>query len=425
MEEQLRLPPQNIDAERGVLGSMMLMEQAAEYAVSQLNESDFYVQANGILFRAVKDLLNKKIPCDSITLCDHLVFLGEFEEVGGVAYVMEIIECVPHAEHIRYYTDIVLKASCRRRLLYLSTQLKSDIFDPTIETEKIIAHVGTQLDDLMAERSSDLQSTRELLQQMRESHAKPQRPMMTGLPELDEMMTGGPRPCQLTVIAARPSIGKTALVAQIMESISKQEYPTLLFTLEMTSVEIFERFAKQGPRRGEEIAELGMFIEGRCRTLDEIMNCIRLAKRRQRIKAVAIDYVQKIKLRQTMQTHERLEIVMDELKWAAKEYEIAMIPLAQLNRSAEKRDSKRPELGDMKGGGAIEQEADVAMLIHRPEFYDPDESPGVAEIIFAKNRNGSTGTVKVGYIKEKTLFVPYANRPIDVSCYDADGKGPF
>jgi len=424
MDDGIMMPPQNLDAERGVLGSMALMEEAAEYAVSNLSESDFYSAAHSILFKCFAALLKQKSPCDPVTVADKLVEMHQFESVGGAAYIAEILESVPHASHVRFYANIVKKNSIRRRLIYLAVQAKDDCYDTSIELEPLISKLSAKLDDLIAERSNDLQSVATVVQQMREEERKPRYPHSTGLEEVDKLLNGGVRPMELTVLAARPSIGKTSLGMQMAESMAKREDATLFFSVEMAATELVTRVSKQGPRRAEELSKLPLYIEDQYVDLDDILNCIRLGRRRNMIKVVIIDYVQLMRTNDRLQKHEKIERCMNELKWIAKELRIAVIALAQINRESEKRDDKRPRLSDLKGGGSLEESADVALLLHRPEFYNPDDMPGCAEIIVAKNRNGMTGTVQVGYVKEKTLFVPYANRPIDVSGYD--GKdAPF
>ena len=419
-----RLPPQNLDAERAVLGSMSLMEDAAEYACAVLVESDFYTPAHQMLFKAMKALMKNKTPCDAVTLATQLSSTHELEAVGGAAYLFEILESVPHAAHVRHYANIVKRESIRRRLIHLCVAAGDDGFDSSVELEPLISKLSSNLDDLIAERSTDLQTAAVVVQKMREEEKKPRYPHGTGLEEIDKMLNGGVRPCDITIIAARPSIGKTSLGMQIAEVTAKRDEPTLFFSVEMTAVQLAVRVAKQGYKRADELSSIPLYIEDQHLDLDSIMNCIRLGKRRNGIKLVVIDYLQIIRTFDRLQKHEKIELCINELKRLAKELRIAIVVLAQINRGADKRDDRRPQLSDLKGAGGIEEAADVVMLLHRPEFYDKDDQPGCAEIIIAKNRNGSTGTVCVGYVKEKTLFVPYADRPIDVSAYDGAGA-PF
>lgn len=422
----VQLPPQDLNAELSVLGSMALSEEASEFAGAMLCENDFYFEANGIVFRALKAMLANKTPCDPVTLCDEIVRLGKFEEIGGAAYIAKVLETVPNWSHVRYYANIVLRQSIRRRLGYLVTQARSDVFDDSVEVESLISRLSDNLDDLLAARSADLMTAAVVVQQMREEGTKPRVPYSTGLEDVDKVLKGGIRAVDITIVAARPSIGKTSLGMQISEAIAKRGDATLFISVEMTSVQLVLRVAQQGHKRADELAALPLFIEDRWHDIEDISNCIRMAKRRNMVKVVVIDYLQLIRVHSgRMQKHEQIEHSMKTLKWLAKELKIAVVVLAQINRGSEKRDDNRPKLSDLKGSGSIEEDADVVLLLHRPEFYDPDDSPGVADIIVAKNRNGGTGTVHVGYIKEKTMFVPFAQRPIDVSCYDADGESPF
>jgi replicative DNA helicase len=422
--DSIRMPPQNLDAERAVLGAMSLDEGAAEYATAVLGENDFYSPANQVLFRVMKTLYQKKMPCDPITVSDALLATHEFEAIGGAEYIGAILEAVPHSAHVRYYASIVKRESIRRRLIYLAVGAQEDGYDSSIDLEPLVSKLSSNLDELIAERSTDLQSTAVVVQKMREEEKKPRYPHTTGLEDLDKQLDGGIRPGQITVIAARPSIGKTSLGMQVCEAAAKRGDTTLFFSIEMTSIELVLRVAKQGHKRADEIAALPMFIEDQYLDLEDILNCIRLAKRRNAVKVVVIDYLQLIRTNDRLQKHEKIERCMAELKWAAKELRIAVVLLAQINRGSDKREDRRPQLSDIKGSGGIEEAADVAILLHRPEFYNPNDSPGCADIIVAKNRNGSTGTVQVGYVKERTLFVPYANRPVDISAYDGAGA-PF
>lgn len=424
MHDDLKMPPHNLDAERAVLGGMSMAEEAAEHGVSVLCENDFYSVQHGILFSTIKRLVAKKMPCDPVTMADELVASGRLEEVGGLAYVVAILEAVPNWAHTRFYANIVKRESVRRRMIHLFVEAQKDGYDTSVELEPLITRVSDALDDLVAERSTELQSASVVVQQMREEHTKPRYPHGTGLEDLDKMLMGGIRPGQLTVVAARPSIGKTSLGMQFAEHVARNDQPTAFFSVEMSAIELMERVAKQGPKRADEISALPMYIEDKYLDLDEILNCIRMAKRRNGVTVVVVDYLQLLRTNDRLQKHEKIERCANELKWIAKELRIAVVVLAQINRKGEERDNKKPRLADIKGAGGVEETADVAMLLHRPEFYDPDDNPGVAEIIVAKNRNGPTGTVQVGYIKEKTLFVPYANRPIDVSAYSGEGS-PF
>lgn len=425
-DERLRLPPQNLEAEKAVLGSMVLAEEAAELASTILCANDFYRDNHQMAFKAILSLLKKKVPFDIVTLGDELVRQGDFEEFGGTAYLFEILNAVPTWAHTRYYAKIVKAESLRRRLIYVAHKARNDAYNPSMEFEHLITGLSGQLDDLIAERSADLIPASDVVIAMREQATKPAYPHSTGLEEMDKMLNGGVRPVDITIIAARPSIGKTSLGFQIAENVAKQGDATLFISIEMTSVQLMLRVAHQGHKRADEVGALPLFLEDRLNDIDDIANCIRMAKRRNMVKVVVIDYLQLIKANSgRMQKHEQIELAMKTLKWLAKELKIAVVVLAQINRGSEKRDDIRPKLSDLKGSGSIEEDADVAILLHRPEFYDPDDRPGVADLIVAKNRNGSTGTVSVGYIKEKTMFVPFAQRPIDVTCYDADGKGPF
>jgi len=280
------------------------------------------------------------------------------------------------------------------------------------------------LDDLVAERTTEHRPAADVIMEMREQESHPQPPHSTGLLDLDKMLDGGIRRSQLSVLAARPSIGKTSLGMQLTEAVANAGDSSLFISLEMSGVELALRISKQGHGRADAIAALPIFIEDRLTYLDDILNSIRLAKRRHGMKFVVVDYLQLMKTNDRLQKHEKIELCGTELKHLAKELRIAVVVLAQINRESEKRDDKRPRISDLKGCGAIEEAADVIMMLHRPEFYDENDSPGTAEIIVGKNRNGSRGTVHVGFIKEKTMFVPFQSRPVDVSGYDGP-EAPF
>lgn len=168
MDDGVRMPPQNLNAERAVLGSMTMAEEAAEYGVANLNESDFYSVAHTMIFRCIKSLLAAKVQCDPVTMADQLAKTNQLEEVGGVGYIVEIIESVPTWAHMRHYSNIVKRESVRRRLIQLSLQAQDSCYDPSIELEPLISKLSGKLDDLVAERSNDLQSVAAVVQQMRE-----------------------------------------------------------------------------------------------------------------------------------------------------------------------------------------------------------------------------------------------------------------
>jgi replicative DNA helicase len=210
MDDGIRMPPQNLNAEKAVLGSMTMAEEAAEYGVANLNESDFYSVANGAIFRCLKALVSSKVQCDYVTMADQLARTNQLEEIGGLPYIVEILEAVPTWAHMRHYSNIVKRESIRRRLIQLALQAQDQCYDPSIELEPLVSKLSGKLDDLIAERSNDLQSVAVVVQQMREEERKPRYPHSTGLEDVDKLLNGGIRPMELTVLAARPSIGKTS-----------------------------------------------------------------------------------------------------------------------------------------------------------------------------------------------------------------------
>lgn len=424
MNDAVRMPPQDLNAERAVLGCMTLMEEALEYGMANLSSSDFYSTSHGIIFNCFKRLYSQKMPCDPVTIASDLQSKGQLEEVGGPAYIAEILDSVPHASHMRHYTNIVKRESIRRKLIYLAVQVQDNGYDPSIELEPMISKFSESLDNLIAERSDELQSVAAVVQKARDEERNPRYPFSTGLEDVDKMLNGGIRPMELTLIGARPSIGKTSLGWQICETVAKTGNASLFISVEMSDVEVVLRAMKKNPRAGDELSKLPMYLEERYRDLDDILSCIMLGKRRNMLKLVVIDYVQLVRTNDRLQKNEKIERCMNEFKWIAKELRLAVVVLAQLRRKQDDKEDARPKLSELKGSGGLEESADVAILLHRPEFNNPDDRPGCAEIIIAKNRNGATGIVDVGYIKEQTRFVPYANRPIDVSAYD--GKdAPF
>ena len=436
---QLKIPPHNLEAEKGVIGSVLLIIESID-DLSDLSQDHFYENKHRTLWKAIADLHSNGVRAiDSITLAEELDGRQQLAEIGGVEYLVEVMSAVPHGAHARYYADIVIDRWVERSLIYACTEVLNECYNrgatdthELLESaEKKILGLSTHaakktvvaIKDLMVDVYSDLQT-----------RLKTKRAVgsPTGFEDLDRMIVGL-CPKHLDVIAARPSMGKTALACKIALTFAIRGEPVLFVSVEMGKLEIAERLAcihgslnandlKTGVISGNsieqqmaqdslmkafsEVQELPIFIDDEgSPTVSHIAANARRLKRKHGLGLLVIDYLQLIKPDDPRDIREQQVAKQSRaLKSLAKELEVPIIVLAQLNRGVENRDDKRPRLADLRESGAVEQDADMVMFLSRPEFYDPEERPGQADLTVAKNRGGKTGTVTLGWRPESTQF---------------------
>ena len=383
----------NIEA--AVIGSMVLFDgqDAAEFAAGELSGIEFSCPDLQTQFRVVCDMTAAGIPCDAITLSDELAKRGQF----NAAAVAEVLEAVPHAAHVRFYVEQLQAIHQRDELRRLSDRLRLRAEDPTFEPVETIDAILSELETLRAGnvRKSELISAADALKAFDGRNDDPAKIVPTGLCELDRQLNGGMRGGQLIVGGGRPGTGKSALMSQIVLNAARSHRPGLICSLEMTSGEIAGRGLKTIGR--QRFAEMPVWFSEASEFL-KLVALIRLAKRRHSIELAAVDYLQLAELPGAKDgLRERTVATMSRgLKRLAMELQIPILLGSQLNRESERRG--RPSLADLRESGAIEQDADIVILIAGD--VETDER----ELIIAKHRGGACGIVKATFDRPKFSF---------------------
>ncbi|KQP13055.1 replicative DNA helicase [Pseudorhodoferax sp. Leaf267] len=439
---QLRIPPHSIEAESSVLGGLLLDNSAWDRVGDVLKENDFYRYEHRLIFGSVRDLVNGNKPADVITVYEQLQSVGKSEDVGGLAYLNSLAQFVPSAANIRRYAEIVRERAVLRKLVTASDEIATSAFNTQGRAvEKILDEAEQKIFNIGEEGSRNKQGFQamdslvvDLLDRVQEmaDNANDVTGVPTGFYDLDRM-TSGLQAGDMVVLAARPSMGKTAFAVNIAEHVALNEgLPVAIFSMEMGAAQLAVRIVgsigriDQGhlrtgkltddewPRLTEAIEKLRTISlhidESPGLTPSELRaNARRLARQCGKLGLIVVDYLQLMSGSSEGGGDNRateLGEISRGLKMLAKELQCPVIALSQLNRSVEQRPDKRPMMSDLRESGAIEQDADIIMFIYRDEYYTKDacKEPGVAEVIIAKQRNGPTGTVKLAFLRNITKF---------------------
>ena len=442
---QLRVPPHSIEAESSVLGGLLLDNQAWDRVNDLLVDNDFYRHEHKLIFTAIGTLVNGSKPADVITVFEHLQNQGLSDNMGGLTYLNSLAQYVPSASNIRRYAEIVRERAILRKLVTASDEIATNAFNPQGRpVDKILDEAEQKIFNIGEEGSRTKQGFQsmdtlviELMDRVQEMADNPND--ITGVPtgfyDLDRM-TSGLQAGDLVVLAARPSMGKTAFAVNIAEHVALNEgLPVAVFSMEMGASQLAVRVVgsigridqghlRTGKLSDEEWPRLADAIE-RLRTvslhIDETpgltpselrANARRLARQCGKLGLIVVDYLQLMSGSTTGGDNRATELgeISRGLKMLAKELQCPVIALSQLNRSVEQRTDKRPMMSDLRESGAIEQDADIIMFIYRDDYYNKDsKDPGVAEIIIGKQRNGPTGTVRLTFLKPLTRFESMAS----------------
>jgi len=438
---QLRVPPHSIEAESSVLGGLLLDNSAWDRVGDLLVDGDFYRHEHQLVYAAIGALINASKPADVITVFEHLQNQGHADSVGGLGYLNSLAQYVPSASNIRRYAEIVRERSILRKLVSASDEIATAAFNPKgrpvdkilDEAEQKIFNIGEEGSRMKQGFQSMDSLVVELLDRVQEMADNPNdiTGVPTGFHDLDRM-TSGLQPGDLVVLAARPSMGKTAFAINIAEHVALNEgLPVAVFSMEMGASQLAVRIVgsigrvdqghlRTGKLTDEEWPRLTEAIE-RLRTvslhIDETpgltpselrANSRRLARQCGKLGLIVVDYLQLMSGSGGSDGDNRateLGEISRGLKMLAKELQCPVIALSQLNRGVEQRTDKRPMMSDLRESGAIEQDADIIMFIYRDDYYNKDsKDPGVAEIIIGKQRNGPTGTARLAFLKPLTRF---------------------
>lgn len=443
-----RRPPCNLEAERGVLGSILLLPIVCDDVALILRAEDFYDDANQAIYAHLREMHDEGRRIDTTLLVERLRSKGDFERVGGAAYLAEILQSVPTAANATHYAEIVKSKGTLRALIHSSTEILRDAYDETDDAQEMLARAEQKIFSILdTQGTGDLANIRDILQtamvridaRMKQDHAA--GGVETGFRDFDTM-TGGLHQSELVILAARPSMGKTALALNIAEHASlSQGVGTLFVSLEMSSVELADRLlcsmakvngmrlrngsiSNEDRRRlvekAAEMSQAPLFVDDTpSRTMTEIAAAARRLKRRNNLGLVVIDYLQLIEPDNSRDPRqEQVAKIARRLKGLARELKVPVMCLAQLNRQAEATRDNKPRMSHLRESGAIEQDADVVMFVHREEYYCTNEEDrakvaGEAELIVSKQRNGPTGDVKLSWLKDFTRFTDSTARPYD------------
>ena len=434
-----RQPPSNLEAERAVLGSILLLPSVCDEVALILRPADFYDQANRTLYAHMRAMHDEGRRIDTTMLVEELKSAGEYDLVGGAAYVAEVLQSVPTAANATYYADIVKNKSTLRSLIYSSTEILREAYDESTDPREALSRAEQKIFSILDDRGGgQMTNIYDIMQEAltridaRMKHENPIGGIATGFSDFDTAV-GGLHDSELIILAARPSMGKTALALNIAEHVAVELGLTTLFvSLEMSRMELADRLlcarAKinmQSLRNGSittedrhrlvaksaELSQAPLLVDDTpVRSMTEIAAEARRLKRKEHLRLVVIDYLQLIEPDNARDPRqEQVAKIARRLKGLARELKLPVLCLAQLNRQAEVTRDNKPRLSHLRESGAIEQDADVVMFIHREEYYqsDPDEKRQLekdADLMVAKHRNGATPDIKLHWSREYTRF---------------------
>ncbi len=431
-----RIMPHSIEAEETVIGAMIMDRDAIITSMEILQSDDFYQRQFGVIFESILELYDAGIPVDLVTLQDKLLGKDVPPEIAGAEFLMKLTMAVPTTANVKYYAEIVSEKAVLRRLIKNNDEVNNLCYAGQEELDGILDTAEKGVFQLMQKRGGDdLTPIRQVVMNAldRIELVAKNKGNVTGVPtgfiHLDSKTAGLP-PSDLILVAARPSMGKTAFVLNIAQHVAfRQNLAVAIFSLEMSKEQLVNRlFALEGSidaqkiRTGElEADDWERLMEssgviGRSRlfiddtpgiTIQAMRSKCRRMKLEQGLDLVIIDYLQLMEsIGRVESQQQKISDISRSLKSLARELNVPVIALSQLNRSLEKRDDKRPIMSDLRDSGAIEQDADVVMFIYRDEYYNKDSSDAknVAEIIIAKQRNGPVGTVKLTWLPQYTRF---------------------
>lgn len=423
-------PPQSIEAEETVLGAILLNPGAIERIAEFLKPEHFYVSAHGEIYKAALDLFNQGTPVGLIQVFDQLRAVGEIDRVGGQSRLASLIGSTVSSTNIDLYAQLIVKKWKRREVFRIAQQLCRDAYDERVEFEEIIDQAEKVMMGLADNDSStlvalqdDVQDAFEEIEQRFEDGIQPG--FSTGFYDLDAMTQGLKRQ-DLIIVAGRPSMGKSSIAMNIAKNVAiAHKLPVVVFSLETSARQISHRFLSQQARiesgrlRSAKIAqnewdslagavaslsEVPIYVDdSSAQSVSNMRSQCRRVKARHGLGMVILDYLQ-IMVDEENESH-AIGKVTRGMKKMARDLDVPVMVLSQLNRAVEARTNKRPQMADLKSSGAIEQDADLILMVYRDEYYNPDTPDrGIAEVALTKNRDGDTGVVKLLFEKQFTQF---------------------
>ncbi|ACJ75288.1 replicative DNA helicase [Thermosipho africanus TCF52B] len=442
----MRTPLHNIEAEQAVIGSILIDPEAIENVISIVRSEDFYDNRHVEIFKAIEELYDENIPIDVISICDRLKTKGKLDMVGGELYVAQLADGVPTSAHAETYAQIVRDKSILRSLISAASRVveeamsDNDVDEILDNAERVIFEIAeSKTSKTYQPMNTILHEVFENLESLRDKMKKGTSSLITGIPTgyrlLDEL-TSGFHKSDLIIVAARPSVGKTAFALNIARNMAiKADVPVGIFSLEMSREQLAQRLLGmealielQKIRRGhltdEEWQKLlqatGKLYKANIIVDDEANldpRSLRAKARRMKkeygVEAIFIDYLQLMSIRSFRENRQQeISEISRSLKLLARELDVSIIALSQLSRAVEQREDKRPRLSDLRESGSIEQDADMVLFLYREEYYKKEKTvePHETEIIIGKQRNGPIGTIKL-------IFDPHFTAFFDVDVY--------
>jgi len=431
----LSAPPHSSEAEESVLGAVLLSSEAANVALEKLHPDDFYIPAHQSIFEAIISLFDNNQPIDAVTVSESLRRLDALDRSGGPTYLAQLLDAVPTASNIEHYAEIVEEHALRRRLqrvggdvTHLASRMEDDIASVLDRAEQSVfavseRRIGEGLAPIDPLLGPAIEQAEEL---NRRGSAVTGLP--TGFRDLDRMLSGL-HPSNLLIVAGRPGMGKSGLALNMAQHAAvEHDTPVAVFTLEMSREEVVSRMLCAAGRIDSQRLRSGQLSESDFSklsnaastlykkpiyvddspglTVTEIRAKCRRMRRRPGLGLVVIDYLQLMQGSGQENRQQEIATISRSLKNLARELDVPVIALSQLNRSMEQREDKRPRLSDLRESGSLEQDADVVMFIYRHEYYHPEaqETKGIAEVAVAKHRQGATGRIDMTFLPEFSLF---------------------
>lgn len=435
-----KVPPNSPEAEMSVLGAMMIDRSAIAKAIEILEPDSFYDEANRIIFDTMLQLFDRRITVDSLTLTEELKKTDNYDSIGGAYYLSQLSDIMPTSANVDHYARIVQEKYLKRMLIQSAGMIMHRAYDESTDaieeldnSERLIFSIAEKLHSKSYSTMKKLaRETYELIESLSKRKSDGLTGVSSGFRKLDELL-GGFQKSDLIIVAGRPSMGKTALALSIARNAAvDNKTPIAFFSIEMSAIQLVIRLLSAEGRINQQKIRTGMISEedntkivkalgdlasapifiddSAMMTVMELRAKCRRLKAEHDIQAVFVDYMQLIHSPRAESREREISMISQSLKQMAKELEIPVISLAQLNRSVESRNDKRPMLSDLRESGSIEQDADVVMFVNRPEknnkmqFEDGTSTEGIAEIIIGKQRNGPIGDFRLAFLKDYARF---------------------
>jgi replicative DNA helicase len=452
--DTLKVPPHSIEAEQSVVGGLLLENDALDRVADILNVEDFYQHDHKTIYKHIAKLIERNRPADIVTVAESLESTAELSAVGGIAYLGSLAQNTPSAGNIRRYAEIVRERAIMRKLVSVGTEIVGSAFGPNgRDAQQLLDEAEAKIFKIAEsgdKGSEGFQDIKELLPQVAEKidelFSREDQSEVTGIPtgftDLDKM-TSGLHGGDLVIVAGRPSMGKTAFSINMAENVALDTgLPVAIFSMEMGATQLATRMIgsigrldqhkmRTGRLEDEDweklttalgrLNEAPIFIDegASLSSFDVRARARRLHRQTGKLGLIVVDYLQLMSAPAGTRSENRATEISEisrSLKALAKELDVPVVALSQLNRSLEQRPDKRPVMSDLRESGAIEQDADLILFIYRDEVYNPDsEDKGTAEIIIGKQRNGPIGRVRLTFIGQHTRFEDHANAYMDES----------